>query len=161
MLKKIGKFIRFLLLSSVWTIVFFTLSRLLMRMVWEFDILSLKQWNVIVEYWNNNGVITGSDYILFVALIAIIVIWIIGLRKVNSINYLKLLLKPIEYFANREIQKYENIDTHVVIKNISVGEKLTIEDVIKDRIKQEKAAIAKDADSLRKSISQKIMQSKE
>ena len=53
------------------------------------------------------------------------------------------------------------MDTHVVIKNISIGEKLTIEDVIKDRIKQEKASVSKDADSLRKNISQKIMQSKE
>ena len=67
----------------------------------------------------------------------------------------------MEYFANREIKKYENIDTHVVIKNISVGEKMTIEDVIKDRIKQEKANVAKDADALRKNISEKIIQRKE
>ncbi|MBE6451094.1 MAG: hypothetical protein E7016_03930 [Alphaproteobacteria bacterium] len=162
MFKKIGKAIRFLFLSAVWTAVLFTLSRFLMKLIWQFDILSFKQWNVIAQYWNNNGVIAGfSDYMFFVALILILYVWLKGIRKVNSINYFKLLLKPIEYFSNRDIQKYENMDTHVVIKNISVGEKLTIEDVIKDRIKKEKATVAKDAESLRKNISQKIMQSKE
>ena len=60
-----------------------------------------------------------------------------------------------------EIKKYENLDTHVIIKNISIGEKMTLEDVIKDRIKQEKTNVSKDADALRKHISQKIMQRKE
>ena len=162
MFKKIGRAIRFLFLSTIWTIVLFALSRFLMKLLWQFDILSFKQWNVIVQYWNNNGVIAGfSDYMLFIALIIILVVWLKGIRKVNSINYVKLILKPLEYFSNRDIQKYENMDTHVVIKNISIGEKLTIEDVIKDRIKQEKASVSKDADSLRKNISQKIMQSKE
>jgi hypothetical protein len=117
---------------------------------------------MIVQYWNNNGVISGfSDISFFIVLILTLVIWIWGIRKVNKINYLKLFIKPLEYIANREIKKYENVDTHVVIKNISVGEKLTIEDVIKDRIKQEKANVAKDADSLRKNITEKIIKRKE
>ena len=59
MFKKIGKAIRFLFLSAVWTAVLFTLSRFLMKLIWQFDILSFKQWNVIAQYWNNNGVIAG------------------------------------------------------------------------------------------------------
>ena len=87
--------------------------------------------------------------------------WLWGIRKVNKIKYSRLFLKPLEYFANRDIKKYENIDTHVVIKNISVGEKLTVEDIIKERIKNEQTSKAKDAEDLRKTISEKIIQRKE
>lgn len=162
MIKKIGRLIKFVLLSLIWTIVFLNVSRLLIYYIWKFNILNTKQWSMIVQYWNNNGVISGfSDISFFIVLILTLVIWIWGIRKVNKINYLKLFIKPLEYIANREIKKYENVDTHVVIKNISVGEKLTIEDVIKDRIKQEKANVAKDADSLRKNITEKIIKRKE
>ena len=162
MIKKLGRLIKFVLLSFVWTIVFLNISRLLIYYIWKFNVLNPKQWNMIGQYWNNHGVISGfSDISFFIVLILSIVIWIWGIRKVNKINYFKLFIKPLEYIANREIKKYENVDTHVVIKNISVGEKLTIEDVIKDRIKKEKASVAKDADSLRKNITEKIIQRKE
>lgn len=162
MIKKLWRMIKFLTLTTIWTVAFLGMSRAIMRLVWKFDILSIKQWKVIAEYWNNNGVISGwFDIGFFIVLIIVFVIWIWGIRRVNKIKYGRILLKPIEYFSNREIKKYENIDTHVVIKNISVGEKMTIEDVINDRIKQEKSNVAKDADALRKSISEKIIQRKE
>lgn len=162
MIKKIWRFIKFLTLSAIWTYVFLGTARFAMWKIWKFDIFSLKQWKVISDYWNNNGVISGaSDFSFFIVLIIVFVLWILGISRVNKIKYRNLFLKPLEYFANREIKKYENIDTHVVIKNISVGEKMTIEDVIKDRIKQEKANVAKDADALRKNISEKIIQRKE
>ena len=162
MIKKIAKFIRFLILAFVWTILFWSLSRMLMKIIWQFDIFNMKQWQVIVDYWNNNGVISGtSDFSFFIAFVVVFVLWLLGIRKVNKINYINMLIKPIEYISNRKMKKYEKIDNHVVIKNISVGEKVNIEDVIKDRIRQEKNNVAKDAEMLRKNISEKIIQRKE
>ena len=162
MIKKIGRIAKFLILAYVWTVLFLGLSRLMLKLIWKFDILSIKQWRVIAEHWNSGGSIRGvSDFSLFITLVIIVVFWLVGIRKVNKINYLKLFMKPIEYLNNRSMRKYENLDTHVVIKNISVGEKLSVEDLIKDRINQEKVNVAKDAEALRKNISEKIIQRKE
>ncbi len=162
MIKKIYRTIRFLILATIWTAFILAFCRFFMRLMFKFDIMSAKQWRVIAEYWNHNGVIAGFyDFSFFLVLIVVFVVWFIGVRKVNKIEYAKLFMKPIVYLANRDMKKYENVDNHVVIKNISIGEKLTIEDVIKDRIKQEKSNVAKDADSLRKNISEKIIKRKE
>ncbi len=162
MIKKITRAVKHVILWFVWTVLFISLSRIIIYYIWKFNILSLKQWQVIKQYWNNNGVISGfSDISFFVALILVFVIWFIGMRNVNKIKYGPLLLKPIEYFANKEIKKYENMDTHVVIKNMAVGEKMSVEDIIKERIKQEKANVAKDADVLRQNVIEKIIQRKE
>lgn len=162
MFNKLLKTIRFAVLSMFWTSIFYYIARLVVKSIYGFDILNLKQWKIIAKYWNNNGVISGiSDISFFIVLIIIFIVWIVGLVKINKIKYSKIMIKPLEYLANREIKKYENLDTHVVIKNISIGEKMTLEDVIKDRIKQEKTNVSKDADALRKHISQKIMQRKE
>ena len=161
-MKKIAKAIKFVFLTTVWYVIFIGFSRYLLNQFLYFDILNTKSWITITEWWENGGKVQkASDYALFISIFAIVVLWIWGLRKVNKINYFKLFLKPIEYFANRDLKKYESIDTHVVIKNISVGEKLTVEDIIKERIKNEKAGKAKDADDLRKTISEKIIMRKE
>ena len=162
MLKKIYRLFKFVILSMVWTLVFLNVARVLIYYGWSFNILSVKQWNMIVQYWNSDGVISGfSDISFFVVLLVALVLWLYGLRKVNEINYLRLFMKPLEYIANRDLKKYEKQDTRIVIKNISVGEKITVEDIIKNKIKQEKINMSKDADSLRQSISEKIIQSKE
>lgn len=161
-MKKIAKAIKFIILASVWSFIFIGFSRFLLNMVFKFDFLSHTQWKAIAEYWNKGGVVRDfSDYMFFVSLIIVFVLWLWGIRKVNKIKYSRLFLKPLEYFANRDIKKYESIDTHVVIKNISVGEKLTVEDIIKERIKNEQTSKAKDAEDLRKTISEKIIQRKE
>ena len=162
MIKKIARLLRFLILAFVWTFLFWSFARFVMKMIWQFDIFSMKQWRVIVDYWNGYGVISGfSDFSFFIVLLIVFVLWLYGIRKVNKINYINLLIKPIEYINNRSMKKYEKNDVHVVIKNISVGEKISIEDVIKDRIRQEKTSVAKDAEALRKNISEKIIQRKE
>jgi hypothetical protein len=162
MIKKIARLVRFLILVFVWTLLFWSVARFVMKLIWRFDIFSMKQWSVIVDYWNNNGVIAGiSDFSFFIVLLMVFVLWLYGIHKVNKINYINMLIKPIEYINNRSMKKYEKNDVHVVIKNISVGEKISIEDVIKDRIRQEKNIVAKDAEALRKSISEKIIQRKE
>lgn len=161
-MKKIAKAIKFIILASVWSFVFIGLSRYLLNKFFKFDFLSQTQWKAIAEYWNKGGVVRDvSDYMFFASLIVVFVLWLWGIRKVNKIKFSRLLIKPLEYFANRDIKKYESIDTHVVIKNISVGEKLTVEDIIRERIKSEQTAKAKDAEDLRKTISEKIIQRKE
>ena len=94
-------------------------------------------------------------------MLLIAVIWMVGWVKLYRLDYVKLLLAPLNYLANRNIKKYEETDTHVVIKNIKVGEKITVEDIIQDRIKQEKTENVKESDAIRRSLSEKIINHKE
>lgn len=115
-------------------------------------------------FWNGNGVIIGiSDYMLFVTLFFLMLFWFFILLFLCRLNYFKLLLKPIEYISNREIKRYEQTNNQIVLKNMSVAEKITIEDVIKERIQQEKKQDkkVKEADYLRQNISEKIIKKKE
>ena len=110
MMKKIINTIKFIVLATVWSLVFIGFSRFLLNLVFKFDFLSPTQWKAIAEYWNKGGVVkNASDYIFFISLIVVFVLWIWGVRKVNKIKYGQLFLKPLEYFANRDLKKYENI----------------------------------------------------
>ncbi len=162
MLKKISKLTKCLFVGAMWTSAFLYIARLLMIYIWKFDIFYAKQWSVVKGFWNNNGVIEGAaDYTFFLSLLLIAVIWMVGWVKLYRLDYVKLLLAPLNYFANRNIKKYEEADTHVVIKNIKVGEKITVEDIIQDRIKQEKTENVKESDAIRRSLSEKIINHKE
>lgn len=164
MLKKIFKIFKFIIIGGIWTLVFLCFSRLLMVKIWQFDIFYKKQWEVMKGFWNGNGVIIGiSDYMLFVTLFFLMLFWFFILLFLCRLNYFKLLLKPIEYISNREIKRYEQTNNQIVLKNMSVAEKITIEDVIKERIQQEKKQDkkVKEADYLRQNISEKIIKKKE
>lgn len=71
------------------------------------------------------------------------------------------MIAPLNYIANRDLKKYEQEDTHVVIKNIKVGEKISVEDLIQERIKQEQTDNVKESDEMRRNISEKIINRKE
>lgn len=163
MIKKILKFFKFFVVGVVWTPAFLYLARWLMIWIWQFDIFYKKQWVVMAGFWNNNGVIIGfSDYMLFTALLVLILLWILGWRFFYKADYLKILMIPVNYIANYEIKKYEKEDKHVTFKNIAIAEKMTIEDVIQERIQKEKdKEHIKEADQLRKKISEKIIKRKE
>ncbi len=157
MFKSIIKLLRNLIIGAVWTYLFALFSRWLLIYIWHFDILYKKQWIVVKGFWNNNGVIAGSsDYMLLLTMLILLIVWVIGWKKLCKVNYVKLALKPINYIADYGISKYEAEDKHVTIKNLKVGEKITVEDVIQARIKEENSHQDKEADSLRKSISEKI-----
>ena len=71
------------------------------------------------------------------------------------------MIAPLNYIANRDLKKYEQEDTHVVIKNIKVGEKISVEDLIQERMKREQTDNVKESDEMRRNISEKIINRKE
>ncbi len=158
MFQKLFKLIKFLIVSVLWSGVWFTLTDKIIAKVWNFDFLKASQWHFVSEFWRRNGTFYGkSDYLLFLSLLIIIVLWGIGLYKLYKVNYIRFFLKPLEYFSNRDIEKYEKESKHVVIKNLVVGEKITIDDLIAEKIQEEeKEPKIKESEALRQNISQKI-----
>lgn len=162
MLKKLLRVLKAVIIGLIWTAAFFYICRVLLIYVWHFDIFSRNQWIVISGYWNNNGVImSASDYLFFLTLFALMIVWVLGWRVFYKMNYLKFLLAPVNFIINYQLNKYESDDTRVVIKNLKVAEKKSVEDIIQERMKQEKASEVKESQQLRKNISEKIIRRKE
>lgn len=136
--------------------------RCITRYFWNFDFISLRHWQTIVSFWNANGTIRGvSDYMLFATLLFILIVWYKGLKYFYRLSYGKLLIRPFEYFSKKQIEKYESSGKHVVIKNLIVGEKMTLDELVEEKIKAEDAKqTQKESQNLRESISKKITERK-
>ena len=162
MFAKLLKSIKFLIVCAIWSIFWFKLTEQIILKIWNFDFLKVSQWQFVAEFWRRNGVIYGpSDYLLFLSLLAILVLWGVGLSKLNRLSYVNLLLKPFEYFSDKQIEKYSKETKHVVIKNLVVGEKISVDDLIKQKIEEEGSAEkVKEAENLRQNISKKIIERK-
>jgi len=162
MLKKILALFKLLVTGALWTFSFAYAVRWLLIFVWKFDPFYKKQWAVVANYWNNNGVIMSvSDYMFFLTFFVAILIWLVGWRFFYKTDYVRLLTAPILYVANYSLKKYENEDKHVVIKNIAIGEKITLEEVIQGKIKSEKTQDHHESKQLRQNITEKIIKRKE
>ena len=162
MFKKLLKFIKFIFVGSVWSAFWLVLMQRVMIFIWNFNFFSKNQWRMVASFWNANGTIKGlSDYMLFITLLLVVVVWFFGFRYFYKVGYGRLLLKPFEYFSGKQIEKYSKEGKHVVIKNLVVGEKITLDELIDEKIKAEdKNKQMKESESLRQNISQKIIERK-
>ena len=161
MLKKVFAFLKFILVGIFWSVFWIGFSQQIIFYVWKFNFISINQWRLIKEFWLQNGTIkSASDYLLFISMMVFLFVWIWGFKKLYKINYTGLLIKPFEYFSSKQIEKYQSEEKHVVIKNLVVGEKVTLEDLIKQKIQEEKTVAVKESENLRQNISQKISERK-
>ncbi len=162
MFKKIGCFLKMLFTASFWTLLWTLVSRQIILYIWNFDFVSQAHWKLIAEFWQKNGTIKSfSDYMLFLTLFLVLLLWYKGVKYFYKLDYLRLMLKPFEYFSNQQIEKYKKEGKHVVIKNLIVGKKITVDDLIAEKIKEENSQQQeKQADQLRQTLSQKINERK-
>jgi len=163
MLKKAVICIKFLTIFVLWTVILMTVSRVLLWWLWRFDIFSADGWSIISQYWNKGGKIkSGSEYAFFVTLIAIIPLWIWGIRKGMKTNFVRLFLSPIVYFMNRGL---DEAPKSVTIKNIDVSVSKTskeemLEKIVSERMKKYEEEDApeeaeKSFENIRKELAQK------
>jgi|GEM_PF-318030 len=120
MIKKLGKYLRFLLVATGWTVLYAFIVKLIMWQFWQFDIFDTKYWGIISKFWNEGGVInTASEYLFLLALVLIIPLWYWGLRKVNKLSFVKIIFFPVFWYYDYQNRKYgSETAPRVVIKNI-------------------------------------------
>lgn len=158
MLKKVFKFIKALLVCSVWSIIYLYIANTLMIYIWNFDLLNYHHWEVINTFWEKGGKIkTGKDYLFVTMLLAIIPVWLVGCRFFYKVNYLNILLFPITYYNNRMIKKYGENTPRIVLKNMgATREKPKLEDLIESRLKESSPKTEKESSKIRQNIQNKI-----
>ena len=158
MKKKLLKLTRTLLILAIWTFVYTYCVRFLVLKAWQFDILSQKSWNVLQTFWSSGGVIkTGKDYLFAFSLLLIIPIWYIGLKKFLKVGIITVLLSPV-YLFNKVFASKEDEMSHVKLKNMGISKKVSVEDIISEKMAQinkDKSDVSH-AKDIRKSIKDKL-----
>lgn len=162
MFKKLLRLIKFLFVFALWSAVWLLVMREVILRIWNFDLMLPVSWQMIGVFWNKGGTIKSVyDYMLFVTIIFTAVVWYIGLKRIYHVNFVKLFLKPFEFFSKKQIQKFESESKHVALKNLVVGEKITLDDLIEEKIKEEENKQSqKESQNLRENISKKIIERK-
>lgn len=153
MIKTIKKIITLL----IWTYLYIAITGTIFIYFWNFNILSLENWNLIKEYWESGGIIhTWKDYLFLFMLLAYIPLWYKGWISIQKINFLKIILWPIEKYNQHIIKGYDSTSSHITIKNMG-KEGIKIEEEIEIKSKP-KTQIQTDAEvnKIREAVASKI-----
>lgn len=156
-MKKILKIFRFFLISLVWVYFFFMIASLTIYKLWNFNLVSARSWQTISSFWNSGGVInSSSDYIFFIVLLSLPIIWIICLKKLLKINYTNIFLYPITAYNRHIIKKYGQSSPRIVLKNIKSSQMMIEE--IKEQLESIKPEKSKETLNIRAEINKKLNQ---
>lgn len=154
-MKKLLKFIRGLLVFIGWTGIFTVFSNILISMIWNFDFMSARSWQLLSEFWNSGGVIkTTSDILLLASLFMLPFLCLVGFILALKINYARILLWPVKLIDSLLNSKSDNEPERVVLKNQKSSQQI-IED-IKMEIDSLKPEKAKEAGNIRSEITKKL-----
>lgn len=153
-MKKLLRFFRAIAVMVLWTWVFVYITDAIFILVWNFDYTRTGSWEIMFDYWNSGGVIkTASDVILIISLILVPFLWLWGYRKSLRVNYLQLLLKPVNMVYDLFNRSSDNSD-RVVIRNIKSSSQ-QIED-IKNELNSLKPQKAKETNDIRYNLKEKV-----
>lgn len=157
-MKKIGKIIRFLSSSVIVFVVLAYICQFLFKVLWKFDILNAKSYQIMYEYWEKGGVFnTFRDCSLGFCLIALPIVWLVLSNKLYKYGLGKFFSKPF-ISLYRRLTRPKNMEIeHVSIKNLGEKDK-TLDEIIKAKIEKEGKNLSRSHEvaDLRKQIAAKI-----
>ena len=62
MIRKLFKILKAAIVGAVWTVVFVYAAQIIMISIWNFDILNMRDWQVINTFWESGGKIKKSPF---------------------------------------------------------------------------------------------------
>lgn len=136
-MKKLKKFIKFILVGIIWSYIYVYITNILMILIWNFNYLSPRDWSVVSSFWEGGGRIkSGKDYLFITMLIAVLPLWIAGWRYFYKKNFVQMLIAPVIWYNKRQLKKYSNDSSRVVLKNMGGNAKgPDMKQVIENRMK--------------------------
>ena len=143
-LKKISKFIKWILIGAIWSYVYLLSTLLLFKKAWGFNYLSRSSWNIISDFWSAGGRIkTGKDYLFIICLILLVPLWLWGWKKLNKINMLSLFLAPVLWYQNKKANAYMDGMSRIKIRNIGLSNGNNIKENFEKKLQQQQEEIKK------------------
>ena len=154
-MKKVYKVFRVSLIGVIWTYLFLVVSNYIMFQLWNFNFMSARSWQTISRFWESGGIIkTKTDYIFLLMLISLPFLWILGWLRALRIDYLSILLYPVNAYNRYVINKYGHDSSRIVLKNIKSSQKIIEE--IKSQLESIKPAKTKEVGNIRAEVQKKL-----
>lgn len=159
-MKKISKILSKLIVLVLWTFLYLAFFNKLVFIIWNFDFLSERSWQIFYNWFvNQNGIInTASDVSLLLTMLTIPLLWFVSCFFVSKIKLSDILLYPINKINNFFASKENTSPERIVIKNIKSDVK-ELED-LKTEMESFKPKKSISANSLRGDITKKITETK-
>ena len=155
MLRKVCRLIRNLLIGVLWTYVFLFLVSMAFLLIWNFNFFSARSWQTITAFWQAGGIIkTGGDYVFLLALVTVPIIWIWGWKKLARIDYLNLLLWPVNAYNRRIINKYGHESGRIILKNLKSSQEQI--EAVKQKLASIQPEKPKEVHNIRDEIQKKL-----
>ena len=156
-MKKIYKIFRTFLIGAVWTYFFLTVANYIMFSLWNFNFMSARSWQVLNKFFETDWALkTKADYFFLLMLFILPFLWVWGWIKVLKINYLNILLYPINAYNRYIINKYGHDSSRIVLKNIKSSQKII--EQIKTQLESIKPAKTKEVGNIRAEVQKKLEQ---
>ncbi|MBP5353110.1 MAG: hypothetical protein J6Y91_05030 [Alphaproteobacteria bacterium] len=137
MLKKILHLFCVLISGVAWTAMLAGLLYFGFNALYGLDLFSKQTYQIFESFWNNGGVLTAKELLTLLVIILVLLLCLFGWKKMYNFKYMKLLTVPLNWFANRGFNDYQGM-TAVNIKNLKVEEKKTIDQIVQERLEQER-----------------------
>lgn len=157
-MKKLKKLFRFILISSTTLVIFTYVCHFLFNLFWNFDILNMRSYKILANYWNTGGTFKEfKELSLCVSLILFPILWVRCSIKMYKKGFFKTLMSPVLKLY-RKVTRPKNMEPeHVSIKNLGSKER-TLDEIISDKLKEKGESLIqnKESISLRQQISAKI-----
>lgn len=158
-MKKILRLLRNSVVFICWTVLFTFVSNNLMNIVWNFNFMSAKSWQILSYFWNEGGVLkTSSDVLLVTTLLFLPFFWIIGFILSIKLNYINLLTIPFSFIYRLFNKNEDKEPERIIIKNIKSSQQMI--DDIKAEIESIKPEKSKEAGNIRSEINKKREENK-
>lgn len=136
MIKKILHFLCFAVASILWMVLLAVFFRFVMAFVFKIDPLAQETYAGLVQYWNSGGILQGKDILMLLMLIAYFPLCCFGCFKLYHYKYLRLLTVPLNKVLNYGLDNYVTPDVN--IKNLKIEEKKTLDQIVQERLNEEK-----------------------
>ena len=160
MIKKIFHYVCAIVAGLLWSIVLGGVFVVFFMFVYRINLLNPNTYIKISEYWNSGRTISMADALKFLSLFFYFPICIYGWIKLAHYKYMRLITVPLNKIANAGLDDYKAPDVN--IKNLKIEEKKTLEQIVQERLEQEKKKQGQSAASsdFRKIIIDKIEENK-
>ena len=131
------KFAKVVCIGSVVLLFWVAIYYVIFKLIWQFDVLSIRSYKKIHAYWNQGGVFrTFKDCSLLFFMSMFPILCIYYTRKVYKRGFWKTILSPFIKIYRKFTAPEPMDDVHIVIKNLGVKSG-SLDEMLADRIKKD------------------------
>ncbi|MBQ9034576.1 MAG: hypothetical protein IJ099_01270 [Alphaproteobacteria bacterium] len=136
MIKKLFHIIFAIIFSAMFSALVLAAFYYAYRHFYRINILLPQTYRNIAAYWNTGATLSGNDLLMLFGIFSLVPLNLLGWWFIYRCKFANLVFKPLAWLSNLGAKDYKAPDIN--IKNLKIEEKKTIEQLVSERLEQEK-----------------------